>query len=120
MAWRVRRLGYRLSQIRLMQRPARVPAGRDASRLSEDGRGAASLRTADCVQPVPVRPAACGEVGPGGWWEFVADHRGYRRQLAVNVGHWIRETAWPGSLRGSGTLERSRHARGGQRRYDGR
>ncbi len=41
------------------------------------------------LQPLPIRTAKRPDVGRAGWWQSLAHHRRYQRQLAKHDSHWV-------------------------------
>ncbi len=121
----LRLLGHRLPEVRSLQlhpgRDDRTGAQRqgradapDDRRLRQDGQGAQSHRPAHRLLALPIRLGRGLGVGSRGRRQPVAHHRRHPGQLAEHLLHPER-AGRPGEVRGARPLERSRHARGGQR-----
>ena len=116
----LRRLGHRLSEIRLVQRLAglRQHAGHHGRRLPQDGTRPVELRPHHRLQPLPVRQPRCRRLGREGRRQPVAHHRRHQRPLGLHGKHRLQTPARPREVRRPRTLERPRHARSRQRRHD--
>ena len=94
------------------QSRADAPHGR---RLREDGQRAQGHRPAHRLLPLPVRMGLALGVGARPRRQLVAHHRRHQRPLGPHLRH-PQPAGGSRGLRRSRPLERSRHARSGQRR----